>query len=328
MALTSTAAEARTEAGGERPPARGRGRYPRWLPYAFLVPAIVFELLVHVVPMLAGVYMSLLQLNVFFLRRWLEAPFTGLQNYRYAIDVHGGIGIGLLRSCGITIAFTVAVVGLSWLLAIFGATMLQRSFPGRGLLRTVFLVPYAVPLYAGSIVWKFILQRDDGMLNHLLTQLHLSDGKTFWLLGNNAFLSIVLVQVWRLWPFALLTLMAGMQSITDELYEAAAVDGASMWQQFRRITLPMLRPVNQVLVLVLFLWTFNDFNVPYTLFANSVPPSADIITIHIYQGSFVTWNFGLGSAMSVLLLLFLLVITLVYLVGTTWRTRHESPGHA
>ena len=71
----------------------------------------------------------------------------------------------------------------------------------------------------------------------------------------------------------------------------------------------MLRPVNQVLVLVLFLWTFNDFNAPYTLFASSAPASADLMSIHVYQSSFVTWNFGLGSAMSVLLLLFLLVVT-------------------
>lgn len=321
MTLTDSVEKAGTKSQ-RGAPRRSRGRFPRWLPYAFLGPAIVFELLVHVIPMLAGVYMSFLRLNVFFLRRWTEAPFVGLGNYRFALDVHSGIGAGLLRSWGITIAFTVLVVGFSWFLAIFGATMLQRSFPGRGVLRTTFLIPYAIPLYAGTIVWKFILQRDDGMLNHLLTQLHVTDGRTFWLLGGNAFASIVLVQVWRLWPFALLTLMAGMQSITDELYEAAAVDGAGMWQQFRHITLPMLRPVNQVLVLVLFLWTFNDFNVPFVLFANSVPPAADVITIHIYQGSFQTWNFGAGSAMSVLWLLFLLVLSLGYLLGTTRRSSH------
>ncbi|CAM5305686.1 hypothetical protein SMICM304S_05961 [Streptomyces microflavus] len=79
-----------------------------------------------------------------------------------------------------------------------------------------------------------------------------------------------------------------------------SIDGAGIWQQIRRITLPSLRPVNQVLVLVLFLWTFNDFNTPYVLFGKSAPESADLISIHIYQSSFVTWNFGTGSAMSVL----------------------------
>ena len=115
--------------------------------------------------------------------------------------------------------------------------------------------------------------------------------------------------------------MAGLQNIPRELYEAAAIDGAGIWQQIRRITLPSLRPVNQVLVLVLFLWTFNDFNTPYVLFGTAAAEAADLISIHIYQASFVTWNFGIGSAMSVLLLLFLLVVTAVYLLVTVTRRR-------
>lgn len=322
MTVTSTTKVSRPP-GPARPVRRhGSARtYSRALPYLLLAPALLFELLVHVVPMLTGVGISFLELNAFFLRRWTEAPFAGTENYQYAVDLHGSIGAALLRSFAVTAAFTVLVVAACWGLGVFAATLLQRSFPGRSLLRTMFLIPYALPVYAAVIVWKFMLSRDGGMVNHLLEQLGVSDGRTFWLLGNNAFLSITVVAVWRLWPFALLMLMAGMQSIPRELYEAAAVDGASAWQQFRKLTLPMLRPVNQVLVLVLFLWTFNDFNVPYLLFAESVPPSADLITIHIYQSSFITWNFGLGSAMSVLLLLFLLVVTLLYLLATSSRRR-------
>lgn len=96
-----------------------------------------------------------------------------------------------------------------------------------------------------------------------------------------------------------------------------------MWQQIRRITLPSLSAVNQVLILVLFLWTFNDFNTPYVLFGKSAPEAADLISVHIYQASFVTWNFGTGSAMSVLLLLFLLLVTGVYLAVTS-RGRRTS----
>jgi multiple sugar transport system permease protein len=100
-----------------------------------------------------------------------------------------------------------------------------------------------------------------------------------------------------------------------------------MLQQIRRITLPSLRPVNQVLVLVLFLWTFNDFNTPFVLFGKGAPQAADLISVHIYQASFVTWNFGTGSAMSVLLLLFLLVVTGVYLALTSRdRTGSRSRG--
>ncbi|MDT7668785.1 MAG: multiple sugar transport system permease protein [Pseudonocardiales bacterium] len=316
---------------GDSPPAPAappvERRRARWsghggaLPYLLLAPALVFELVVHVIPMITGVVISFLKLNQFYLRHWLDAPFAGLANYQLSLDFHSEIGVDLLRSVAITIAYSVVVVSFSWLFGIFGATLLQRSMRGRAALRTIFLIPYALPVFTSVIVWKFMLNQDNGLVNHVLAQLHLGSGKHFWLLGDSAFFSMALVGVWRLWPFALLTLMAGMQSIPTDLYEAAEVDGANRWQQFRKLTVPMLRPVNQVLVLVLFLWTFNDFNVPYTLFAGSTPASADLISVHIKQSSFITWNFGLGSAMSVLLLLFLLVVTVGYLAVTSRRTR-------
>jgi multiple sugar transport system permease protein len=112
-----------------------------------------------------------------------------------------------------------------------------------------------------------------------------------------------------------------LQTIPLDLYEAAAIDGAGFWVNLRRITLPMLAPVNQVLILVLVLWTFNDFSTPYVLFGGSAPRPADLISVHIYQSSFVSWNFGLGSAMSVMLLFVLLAITAVYLFLTGRRRR-------
>ena len=104
-------------------------------------------------------------------------------------------------------------------------------------------------------------------------------------------------------------LMAGLQSIPDDVYEAASLDGARRFRQWWSITLPMLRPVNLVLLLNMFLWTFNDFNTPYVLFGTSQPAAGDLISFHIYNASFLTWNFGAGSAMSVLLLLALLAVS-------------------
>jgi multiple sugar transport system permease protein len=106
--------------------------------------------------------------------------------------------------------------------------------------------------------------------------------------------------------------LAGMQNIPQELYEAAAVDGATPLRRFRHITLPLLRPVTGVLLIILFLWTFNEFNTAYVLFGPAPPKSADLLSLHIYVNSFVNLNFGLGSAMSVMLLLFLLVVTMAY----------------
>ncbi|MFC6081775.1 carbohydrate ABC transporter permease [Sphaerisporangium aureirubrum] len=290
------------------------------LPYLLILPAVLLELLIHVVPMLVGVGMSFLKLTQFFIRNWTAAPFAGLDNYRVAVDFDSAVGRSLLHSFTVTVVFTAIAVGLSWLLGTMGAVLMQGSFRGRGLLRTLFLVPYALPVYAGVITWSFMFQRDTGMINHVLVdQLHLFGERPFWLIGQNSFAAVVVVCVWRTWPFAFLVLMAGLQNIPGDLYEASAIDGAGFWRQLRNITLPMLRPVNQVLVLVLFLWTFNDFNTPYVLFGRAAPQEADLISVHIYQSSFVTWNFGSGSAMSVLLLLFLLLVTAVYLTATSRR---------
>ncbi|MGI5467058.1 carbohydrate ABC transporter permease [Streptomyces sp. CA-132043] len=294
------------------------------LPYLLLLPALALELLIHIVPMVIGIAMSFKQLTHEYIRNWGAAPWVGLDNFRIAVDFDAPVGRALLHSFAVTCAFTVLAVALAWLLGVTAAILMQDRFRGRGLLRALFLTPYALPVYTAVITWSFLLQRDNGLVNHVLhDQLGLTDSPTFWLVGDNSFTALVVTSVWRTWPFAFLMLTAALQNIPRESYEAAQLDGAGIRKQIRHITLPALRPVNQVLVLVLFLWTFNDFNVPYVLFGKGAPEAADLISIHIYQASFETWNFGSGSAMSVLLLLFLLVVTAVYLLFTGRGRRGE-----
>ncbi|WP_432111955.1 carbohydrate ABC transporter permease [Streptomyces sp. YPW6] len=324
--ITDPEADKSTSRGTSRGTGGARGRLPRipdrirqgGLPYLLLLPAVLLELLIHIIPMVIGIVMSFRQLTQFFISDWGAAPWSGLDNYKIAVDIDAPIGEALLHSFFVTCVFTFFSVGLAWLLGTAAAILLQESFRGRGVLRTIFLVPYALPVYAAVITWAFMFQRDNGLVNHVLhDQLGITDAPSFWLIGENSLYTLIIVSVWKGWPFAFLMLMAGLQNIPRELYEAASIDGAGIWQQIRRITLPSLRPVNQVLVLVLFLWTFNDFNTPFVLFGKSAPENADLISIHIYQSSFVTWNFGTGSAMSVLLLLFLLIVTAAYLFFTS-----------
>lgn len=311
----------RAESPAEPPVARNKTRLKkrkpvgRWLPYALLAPAVIFELLIHVVPMVFGIWVSFFKLTKVFIANWSSAPFIGLGNYQIAIDFNGAVGQGLLRSFLVTCGFTILVVGISWSFGMAGAVALQRKFFGRGFLRTLFLIPYALPTYAAIITWKFMFQKDTGAINFFLYDvLHLPGDKPFWLIGDNSFAALVVVAIWKMWPFAFLMLMAGLQSVPQDVYEASAVDGAKPFRQWRSITLPMMRPVNTVLLLVMFLWTFNDFNTPFVLFGSAQPPLGDLISFHIYNASFLTWNFGSGSAMSVLLLLFLLVVSGIYLL--------------
>ncbi|MEV7891758.1 carbohydrate ABC transporter permease [Streptomyces sp. NPDC002817] len=317
MTTTLERAEPKAPSGEKRTPRPGRIRRIG-LPYLLLLPALLLELLVHLVPMGVGIVMSFKELTQFYIRDWGTAPWSGLDNYKVSVDFDAPVGEALLHSFLVTVAFTLLSVALCWLIGTAAAVFMQDTFRGRGLLRALFLVPYALPVYAAVITWVFMFQHDNGLVNHVLhDQLHLTDKPSFWLIGDNSFFALLIVSVWKGWPFAFLIVMAGLQNIPRELYEAAALDGAGVWQQIRRITLPSLGAVNQVLILVLFLWTFNDFNTPYVLFGRTAPEAADLVSVHIYQASFVTWNFGTGSAMSVLLLLFLLLVTGAYLAVTS-----------
>jgi multiple sugar transport system permease protein len=293
-----------------------------WLPYVLIAPAIVFEILIHFIPMLTGIWMSFLQLTGAFIANWSEAPFIGVDNYKIALSATNAQGAALLSSFGITCGFTVLVVAISWGIGMSAAVALQRAFRGRAIFRTLFLIPYAIPMYAGIIAWKFMFQQQTGVINQILVTLHIANPNAlpFWLIGPNSFGAVVIVAIWRTWPFAFLMLMAGLQTINEDLYEASALDGAKPFRQWRAITLPELGGVNRVLVLVLFLWTFNDYNDPAILFGEGQPPAGDLISFHIYNNSFVNLNFGFGAAMSTLLLVFLMIVSGAYLLFVNRRS--------
>lgn len=285
----------------------------RYLPYVLVAPALVLEVLVHIGPMVLGVWISFTKLTQLSIQRWTSAPFAGLDNYRRGLDPDSAIGSAVFASLLRTAVFAVLVVGLSWGLGLLAAVLLNSRFRGRGFFRTFFLVPFALPAFVTVIGWRFMFTQQQGMVNHLLVDdTHLLDDRPFWLIGDRAFWVIVVVATWRLWPFAFLMLLAALQTVPDDVYEAAELDGASIRQQFRLITLPSIRGTNAVVVLVMGLWSFNEFNTPYVLFGDQPPSSATLLSNLIYGNSFVSFNFGLGAAMSVLLLLILLVLSAVY----------------
>lgn len=224
-----------TGTGTSRGTGGARSRLPRipdrirqgGLPYLLLLPAVLLELLIHIIPMVIGIVMSFRQLTQFFINNWGAAPWTGLDNYSIAVDFDAPIGEALLHSFLVTCVFTFFSVGLAWLFGVTAAILLQENFRGRGFLRAVFLVPYALPVYAAVITWAFMFQRDNGLINHVLhDQLGITDEPSFWLIGDNSIYTLIIVSVWKGWPFAFLMLMAGLQNIPRELYEAASIDGA------------------------------------------------------------------------------------------------------
>jgi multiple sugar transport system permease protein len=154
-----------------------------------------------------------------------------------------------------------------------------------------------------------MFDRDTGMLNQLLVnELHLVHARPFWLIGDNAFWVTVIVAVWRLWPFAYLMIAAALRTVPTELYDAATVDGAGAWQQFRRVTLPATHRANTLVVAVMALWSLTDFSTPYLLFDSTPPPSADLLGNLIYRTAFADFNLGVAAALNVAVAILLLLL--------------------
>jgi multiple sugar transport system permease protein len=275
-----------------------RERWPYWL----VLPAFALELAVHVVPLVVGVVISVKRLTPRELRDWTAAPYVGLDNYRAWWDPDGVLGGEVLESAGRTALYTVLVVGVSWLLGMAAALAVASARRGRSLWQAWFVVPFALPAFVTVLSWRFILDRDTGMLNTLLVDdLGLVGDRPFWLIGDNAFWSVVVVSVWRLWPFAFLVLAAALHAVPQELYSAAALDGASPWQRLRRITLPLTRRTSALLLLVMTLWAATDFSTPYLLYDADPPPQATLLGNLVYRHAFVSYDLGLASALNVML---------------------------
>jgi multiple sugar transport system permease protein len=291
-------------------------RRRRLLPYALLAPAATFLLVVHFIPMAISLYMATLRLNQGHLLEFLAAPSVGLENFAYVLfDPISPLRAQFLDAARNTVIYTVAVNVLSLLVGLVAALLITRSFRGRGLVRTLLLLPWIVPTYVVGILWGFMWQPDTGIVNHFLHDVLRLPIRPFWLVGPLTMTAIVIPTVWRNFPQAMLMLSAGLAGIPADLYEAAEVDGASSWQRLRHITVPMLRPVMAVVLLFGIIATVYSFNVVFTMFGRGTGYAGewgDVLTTMIFRNSFGQLNFGVGAAASVLLMLVCIALVAIW----------------
>lgn len=285
--------------------------------YYFILPTLLAMLFLHLSPILQGLYMSFLRLNQFSLQRYLLAPFVGFENYyKVLIDPTSPIRIGLFEAVRNTAIYTVVVTLGTLGVGMIVALMLNRKFFGRSLVRTFFLFPWIVPTYVTGLLWGIIWLKQGGLVNVMLADwLKILPFKPSWLSGPNTIWAIIIPTIWRYWPLSMLMLLAGLQTIPEELYEAADIDGASPWRKFWMITWPMLRPVWFILILFGLIYNTYSFNIVIMMFgfgAGFPGEWGDLMMTNIFRNSFQLWNFGTGAATSVLLLIFMIFIVNIW----------------
>ncbi len=274
------------------------------LAWLFLLPTLAAVALVAFYP-LGQVF------RYAFTDAWLSGTsppqWIGLQNFR---DLLGDPDF--LASVRNTLFFTGVSVSLEAVLGLGIALALHASFPGRGLLRAAVLVPWAIPTVVSAQMWKWMLHDIYGVVNLIGTKLGLLEQKIAWLAQpGTAMASIIAVDVWKTTPFVVLMLLAGLQMIPQELYEAARVDGASAWQQFRRITFPLLRPILLVTLVFRTLDALRVFDVIYVMTGGG--NQTESMALYNRRVLVDFQELGYGSAISIAILLIISVFVVVYL---------------
>ncbi len=284
--------------------------------YALLLPTILIVVLIVIAPVIWNVWLSFKPVRLRDLaggELWSLSDFT-LQNFERVIGARNFWPV-----LGVTIAYTLGGTTLSILLGLGAALIARHEFRGRGLFRGVLLVPYIAPIVAMAFLWEAIFNAQYGIWNEFAAdvlgwpRIDYLTTRTIEVWGSEwplALLMVIFFQAWRYFPFAFLFILARLQALPDDLYEAAAVDGAVPSQRFWYVTLPQLWPVLTTLFLLRFIWTFNKFEDIYLL--NGGVAGTEVITVSIFDLLFGQANVGRAAALAVILAVFLIVFLILY----------------
>lgn len=308
MMSTTTAAPARTRAdhkpGGSRP----RRRFTRdaIVKLMFVLPAGIYIVLFFGYPVVKNLTMSFQEYTTktFFTG---EAPWVWFDNY--ATGVTSSLFWPALLN---TALFTIGSIAGQFVIGLALAVFFKRVFPLSGFLRAMLLLPWLLPLIVASATWRSIMDQDSGILNQMLGVVGIESVP--WLASPDvALVSVILVNIWVGIPFNVTILYGGLQDIPEELYEAAALDGATGWSAFWHITLPNLRPVISVVLVLGVVYTLKVLDIILGLTNGGPANATQTIAVRSYQSSFIDFEFGVGAAFSNILILISLVFAIIYL---------------
>jgi multiple sugar transport system permease protein len=274
------------------------------LAYALLTPAVVVLGVFMFYPIIYVFLMAFSRTN----KLSQILGFAGLANFKELFGDHQ-FWVVTLRS----IMWTVMAVAVKALLGMIIALLLNVKFAGRKIARMLFIVPWASAVPISAILWRWVYHPDYGLLNYTLKMLHLTANPPIWLgYPVPAFAACIWVDIWIGIPFMALVFLAGMQAISEDLYESAYLDGVNWWQKFAYITLPGIRHIVLIATLLSCLWTFNDFNTIYILTLGGPAGTTDILITSIYKTGFQFRRFSAASGMAVVTFVILSLLSVLY----------------
>jgi ABC-type sugar transport system permease subunit len=271
-------------------------------PYVWISPALLVFGVFTLLPLAAGVALSLVSWDGIHAARW-----QGLANYVQVLQDQT-----FWQALVHNVIYAVGTVVGKIVLALVLAVLLNRALRGRAVFRTVLFMPVVMSFVVVGLIWSWIYNYNFGLLNAILGMLGLQAWKQDWL-GNASIAlgALIVVDIWKWFGFHMVINLAGLQSIPNELYEAVRIDGASAWQSFWRVTLPLLKPVTMINVLLATSGAFNVFDLVYVMTEGGPVNATDVAMLHIYTQAFQFYRFGYAAAMSYILLILVGIVSLV-----------------
>ena len=305
MTFTSVVAPSAYAGTPKRGPVTRLLEDERWLAIVLLLPTLILLGLFIAYPFVKGVMLSVTDTKV-----GVEGHFVGLQNFE-KIWSDSIFHVAVWNTCLYTFVTTIFKLALGlWL-----ALLLNHHFKGKAFTRAFILLPFIIPTVLSTLAWKWMFDPTFSVINWGLFRLGLIEGRINWLGDPNlALISVMIVNVWRGVPFYAISLLAGLQTISPELHEAAAIDGARAWQRFRHVTWPLLLPVTLVIVLFSVIQTFADFQLVYVLTGGGPANATQLFATYAYQLGIGTGLLSEGVTISLAIFPVLLLVVIVQLL--------------
>jgi multiple sugar transport system permease protein len=276
----------------------------RAIGFLLVLPAVALLFALTLYPVIYGAWLSTFNKHSFF----PEQTFVGLANYVYILS-----DPEFWKSVRLGAVYALSSIVLQIGLGVAAALVLNEVFPGCNIVRAIVIFPYIIPTVVAVIVWKWLLNSQFGLINYWLEEAGFIDQPISWMGKNWIMASLILVSVWQFFPFVVLSVLARLQSIPGELYEAAAIDGANALQRFIHVALPQLRAVLFVVILLRSIWMFTKFDTPWLMIlGGGAETYIRTLPVYTYQRTFAYYEAGIGSAMAVLMFLMLAAITSIY----------------
>ena len=313
--MASTEAPARLGRRSQRPkPDRGvtevsrASAWARWARFGFLVPAILYVLFAFVIPIVYNLILSFEQTSPATISS-LFAPFAGIQNYKVTL-AQATTQSAIIR----TFSFTILSLLLQFVIGFGLALLFNLKFPLRKFARSLIIVPWLLPLLIAGFIFQFLLQAEAGAVNQVLRDIGLISHPIGFLTSPGwAYIAILIANVWIGIPFFTVLLFSALQDVPIELKEAAMLDGANAWQRLIRVTLPVIRPIIEVVFVLGFVFTIKVFDLVIGLTQGGPANSTQLLATWGYNLSFQQFEYGQGAALNTVLLLIALVAAPIYI---------------